>query len=133
MIYSTLVTYKAENKARLLTGTYTLQANWAQFNQNEVGGTCKLCFKDIDTREHFIATCKGLELCRKNYNIKVATLLKINAQLITPRQGKIPGILLGAPENKRRNLTGQQEHGNEISWSTHVHCGHHWSIQNGHF
>ena len=74
---------RAEIKARLLTGTYTLQANRARFNQNEVDGTCRLCSKDIETREHFIATCEALEHLRKDYNIKVAMLLKIQPQLIT--------------------------------------------------
>ena len=36
---------RAEIKARLLTGTYTLQSNRAKFNQYNVSPICKLCKK----------------------------------------------------------------------------------------
>ena len=41
-------------KARLLTGTYTLQANRAKFNQHTIPGTCPLCKSGIENREHFL-------------------------------------------------------------------------------
>ena len=67
----------AEVKVRLLTGTYTLQANRARFNQNEVDSTCKLCDKSPETREHFISSCKVIKHHRKAFNNKVSSLLQI--------------------------------------------------------
>ena len=46
---------RAELKVKLLTGTYTLQANWANFNQYAVDPTCKLCDSEPEDREHFLA------------------------------------------------------------------------------
>ena len=50
---NTLDVRRAEVKARLLTGTYTLQSNRAKFNQYKVSPTCQLCKVDPETREHF--------------------------------------------------------------------------------
>ena len=41
---------KAAIKARILTGTYTLQANRSKFNQYTVDRTCPLCGKGISNR-----------------------------------------------------------------------------------
>jgi hypothetical protein len=78
---------RAEIKARLLTGTYTLQANRARFNQNDVDGTCKLCNKGIETREHFIASCEALNHCRLAFNNKAATLLELQTDSIANLDG----------------------------------------------
>jgi hypothetical protein len=50
-------TRRAHIRAKLLTGTYTLQANRSRFNQNEVDPTCKLCSQGPEDREHFLASC----------------------------------------------------------------------------
>ena len=34
---------QAEEKARILTNTYTLQSNRAKYNQHRVNDTCQLC------------------------------------------------------------------------------------------
>ena len=52
---------RAQLKCKLLTGTYILQANRAAFNQYSVNPTCKLCSKEHETREHFIAKCAFYE------------------------------------------------------------------------
>ena len=57
---------KAAIKARLLTGTYTLQANRHKFNQYEVNKTCELCKLETEDRQHFILNCTALEEPRQN-------------------------------------------------------------------
>lgn len=52
---------KAAIKARILTGTYTLQSNRAKFNQHDVDPTCLLCKEGPENRQHFILTCKSTE------------------------------------------------------------------------
>ena len=64
---------RAEIKARLLTGTYTLQSNRAKFNQYNVSPICQLCNKDIETREHFLTCCETLQNIRSVYHSKIRT------------------------------------------------------------
>jgi len=52
---------KTAIKARILTGTYTLQSNQAKFNQHDVDPTCLLCKEGPENRQHFILTCKSTE------------------------------------------------------------------------
>jgi len=66
---------RAEIKARLLTGTYTLQANRAVFNQYSVDPTCKICKDGPETREHFIASCTTLEDTRSKYRTNLQHIL----------------------------------------------------------
>jgi hypothetical protein len=54
-------------KAKLLTGTYTLQSNRSRFNQYEVDATCTLCHKEPETREHFLIRCESLTDVRSKY------------------------------------------------------------------
>ena len=61
---------RAQFKCKLLTGTYILQANRAAFNQYSVNPTCKLCSKEPETREHFIAKCDFYD-CKRNIYKKV--------------------------------------------------------------
>ena len=62
---------KAAIKARLLTGTYTLQVNRHRFNQYEVEKTCKLCNKETEDRQHFILHCSVLEHGRNKHMSKL--------------------------------------------------------------
>ena len=64
---------RAVVKAKLLTGTYILQANRARFNQHEVNPTCPLCGEGSEDREHFLLNCARLEGIRKPY---VQSILK---------------------------------------------------------
>ena len=57
----------AELKVKLLTGSYTLQANRANFNQYTVNPTCKLCSAEPKDRPHFLARCTFLESIRSHY------------------------------------------------------------------
>ena len=54
----------ARTRVKLLTGTYTLQANLARFNQNDVIPTCKLCRENPEDRVHFVAVCSELQVAR---------------------------------------------------------------------
>ncbi|KAH3790352.1 hypothetical protein DPMN_168550 [Dreissena polymorpha] len=51
--------WRAELKARLLTGTYILQCNTARFNRSDVSATFKLWNMGYETREHLLLTCKA--------------------------------------------------------------------------
>jgi hypothetical protein len=48
---------KANIKAKIITGTYTLQANHARFNQHSVSPKCLLCKNNSEDREHLILHC----------------------------------------------------------------------------
>jgi hypothetical protein len=71
---------RATVKAKLLTGTYTLQANKARFNQNKVDPTCLLCNESAETREHFVTTCTKLKKTRDQFLL----LLKEKADVMYP-------------------------------------------------
>ena len=62
-------------KARLLTGTYVLQANRAKFNQFNVNPTCKICGEEAEDRLHFILRCKALEANRRHHIKKICNIL----------------------------------------------------------
>ena len=66
-------------KARLLTGTYTLQANRHKFNQFEVPPTCKLCHSDPEDRQHFLTQCKKLDSVRNKHLPSVLDILNKEA------------------------------------------------------
>ena len=55
---------RANNKARLLTGTYILQANKASFNQTS-NTTCLMCKVETEDVCHFIIKCPYLEEIRQ--------------------------------------------------------------------
>jgi hypothetical protein len=57
--------FKAQVKAKILTGTYRLQALRARFNQHEVDPTCLLCGEGPEDRLHFLLKCPVLEISRK--------------------------------------------------------------------
>ena len=61
---------RAELKVKVLTGAYILQANRSCFNQYAVDPSYKLCLKEPEDREHFIARCDSLEHVRKPYRQK---------------------------------------------------------------
>jgi endonuclease/exonuclease/phosphatase family metal-dependent hydrolase len=74
---------RAGIKARLLTGTYTLEANRAVYNQHEVKGICTMCNAGMETREHFLATCTVLEDTRSHYLHQIQKLLQDNGEDLT--------------------------------------------------
>ena len=81
---------KAAIKARLLTGTYTLQANRYKFNQNEIDKTCELCKLETEDREHFILNCTALEKTRQK---DLQKLLEITPELKGANQQLLQCIL----------------------------------------
>ncbi|WAR31736.1 hypothetical protein MAR_034278 [Mya arenaria] len=70
-------------KARVLTGTYTLQANKHKFNQHDVNPSCPLCHTGSENREHFLTHCPALALVRKKYLSRLSHTLtsKTNANI----------------------------------------------------
>jgi hypothetical protein len=80
---------RATIKAKLLTGTYVLQANRAVFNQYSVNGTCPLCKKGIETREHFLVECESTEDIRAQYVARIKILLQASSlEIPTPSENK---------------------------------------------
>ena len=69
---------RAKVKARLLTGTYTLQSNREKFNQFNVSPICQLCNKDPETREHFLVTCEALHQLRIELWNKITALFEFS-------------------------------------------------------
>ena len=66
---------RAAIKVRLLTGTYTLQANKHKYNQHEVDKTCELCRAGTEDREHFILSCTALHEARQKHLPKLLELI----------------------------------------------------------
>ena len=62
---------KAGWKARLMTGTYMLQANRARFNQHQVDPMCLLCCKEPENVEHFLLRCESLTHVRDQFLHKI--------------------------------------------------------------
>ena len=62
---------KAGWKARLMTGTYMLQATRARFNQHQVDPTCLLCCKEPENVEHFLFRCESLTQVRDQFLHKI--------------------------------------------------------------
>jgi hypothetical protein len=58
---------KANIKAKIITGTYTLQANRARVNQHSVSSTCLLCKNDSEDREHLILHCTAHAYIREKH------------------------------------------------------------------
>ena len=53
-------TQEAIVNARLVTGTYRLEANRAVFNHLAVDPTCPLCHTGVENRAHFLLECQAL-------------------------------------------------------------------------
>ena len=54
-------------RARLLTGSFTLQGNRARFNQYQVNATCIICKTAAEDRKHFMLECPALETVRTRF------------------------------------------------------------------
>ncbi|CAC5400925.1 unnamed protein product [Mytilus coruscus] len=72
---------KAIVKARILTGTYILQANKAKFKIDYVDSICPICRIEEENLIHFITRCPALEGIRRNHygSIKQQIFLKIGS------------------------------------------------------
>ena len=68
---------KANIKAKIIIGTYTLQATRARINQHSVSPTCLLCKNDSEDREHLILHCTAHAYIREKH---LATLRLLMAR-----------------------------------------------------
>lgn len=68
-------------KARMLTGTYTLQSNKAKFNKYEINATCPLCRLEAEDITHMITRCTAL------HNSRLVNIKNIQ-QYITEKFGE---------------------------------------------
>ena len=74
--YDIMSVQRAGWKARLMSGTYMLQATRARFNQFEVDPTCLLCFKEPENIEHFLLRCESLNKIRQPFLDKIYKLIQ---------------------------------------------------------
>ena len=97
-------TRKAIQKARILTGTYILQSNKANFNQFEVDPTCPLCGAAPEDRLHFITACVTLQDIRAKYMENMESLIPGFKSIESSQQLQI--IL--DPFTSNHNVTGDR-------------------------
>ena len=64
-------TVRARIKAKLLTGSYTLQSNRARFNNNSVNPTCLLCGTEDEDTVHFLTACPSLAATRQKFTTRL--------------------------------------------------------------
>ena len=100
---------RAAVKARLLTGTYVLQANRAKFNQFNVNPTCKICGEEAEDRLHFILRCNALEANRRHHIKKICDILNksyssATVQKIVGNQLTMLQIILDCTHNSLKKM-----------------------------
>ena len=68
---------RAAVKAKLITGTYTLQCHRAMYsqNKNQRDSYCQLCQEEPENREHFLVRCTALFATRSPYLQQLKELL----------------------------------------------------------
>ena len=74
---------KANIRAKLITGTYTLQANRAKFNQYSVSSTCILCKSESDDRIHLVLHCTTYTHIRDKH-LNTLQLLHSLSRVVVP-------------------------------------------------
>lgn len=65
---------KANIKARLLAGVYTLQYNRSKFNR-QTSSICPLCGKVVENLEHFVMYCEITEPVREHFIVSLRSVL----------------------------------------------------------
>ncbi|CAC5392438.1 unnamed protein product [Mytilus coruscus] len=66
-------TKKTITKARILTGTYLLQATKAKFNIGNTDPICPLCKLEEENLQHFLTKCPTLEGVRRTFYAPINT------------------------------------------------------------
>ena len=66
---------KAAYRAKLLVGTYILQANRSKFNQHQIDATCPLCRLASEDTIHFLLRCGALANVRQKLLVQTTQLL----------------------------------------------------------
>ena len=61
----------ASFRAKMLSGSYILQANRARFNQFEVKTTCPLCSAPKENLVHFVLICPALDKARSHHMSRI--------------------------------------------------------------
>ena len=76
--------------------SYILQAARSCFNQNAVDPTCKMCKKEPEDREHFIARCWSLEHIICYYKQKLVDILNdSNLSVMSDSASDYTGLVSG--------------------------------------
>ena len=117
---------KASIKARILTGTYTLQANRAKFNQYEIDPTCPLCKDGAEDRLHFLLLCKATEEARIKFLSKLINLAREHLPEVDIQMKEILLQLIvdssDIIENNLELISEFESLGRELIFS--IHCCH---------
>ncbi len=82
---------RACTKARLLTGTYTLQANRHRFNQHEVSAVCPTCGTGAENRLNFIRECRSYDQARATVDNQLTEL--VPGYLVMSQEARLQCIL----------------------------------------
>ena len=67
---------KAMIKARIMTGTYKLQADRNKLTRGQQSSTCKLCNTETEDIRHFLLHCNTLKQKRETYLKKMEDIMK---------------------------------------------------------
>ena len=67
---------KAMIKARIMTGTYKLQADRNKLTRGQQTSTCKLCNTETEDIRHFLLHCNTLKQKRETYLKKMEDIMK---------------------------------------------------------
>ena len=70
-------TEKSFIKARIMTGTYKLQAHESMYN-SAVSDTCLLCGEGTEDRRHFLVVCPSLTMAREPYLSHIRRMMDID-------------------------------------------------------
>ena len=71
------ITRRSTIRAKLLTGTYTLQGKSSHFNQNAMDPTCKMCYEVPEDRNHFVVKVPNPNKISERLHIRRSKVLVI--------------------------------------------------------
>ena len=106
----------ASYRAKLLSGSYILQASTARFNQNEVNPTCPLCKSAPEDLPHFVLACPALDKSRKKLLPRIQKIAKDLGMFLPEDSARQCKYLLnsGNPEDccacSGRRISTKQKH-----------------------
>ncbi|VDI15366.1 Hypothetical predicted protein [Mytilus galloprovincialis] len=116
---------KAEVKARLLTGTYTLQVNKAKFSNNKETAKCKMCLNDTEDLEHFLLLCDSLDRRRTEKTLDHSKVLyrKKGTYKDLEKDGLLMKLILDSTcESVRTSIHLKKDNYTDIEQITRTFC-----------
>ena len=84
---------RAMVKAKLLTGTYSLESKKIKYGKADTG-ICPLCHEEVESREHFVVLCPSLQDIRTPYVTQFRDLIKTHLGTIESINSTSPSVIL---------------------------------------